>query len=62
MMDSNGLKRLLNENCDELSLILDECRSGPAENVRVVDVMEPMLRKFRELQEQLFYDVEQVNQ
>ena len=59
MMDTNELKRLLDENCDELARILDDCRSGPAENVRVVDVMEPLLREFMELQEQVFYNVEQ---
>lgn len=59
MMDVNVLKRLLNENCDELSRILDECRSGPAENVRVVEVMEPLLQEFRDLKDQVFYDVEQ---
>lgn len=58
-MDTNRLKRLLNENCDELSLILDDCRNESAENVRVVDVMEPMLRETRELMEQVFCDVEQ---
>ena len=58
-MDTNELKRLLSKNCDELTRILDDCRSGPAENVRVVDIMEPLLLEFRELQEQAFYDVEQ---
>ena len=57
MMDTNELKRLLDDSCDQLSRILDECRSGPAENVRVVDVMEPLLQEFRELQEQVFGDV-----
>ena len=42
-MDANELKRLLDENCDQLARILDECRSGPAENVSVVEVMEPVL-------------------
>ena len=58
-MDTNELKRLLNDSCDELSRILDECRSGPAENVRVVEVMEPLLQELRALQEQVFYDAEQ---
>ena len=58
-MDTNELKRLLNDSCEELSRILDDCRSGPAENVRVVEVMDPLLQKFRELQEQVFYDIEQ---
>lgn len=60
-MDTNEIKRLLDENCAELARILDECRSGPAENVRVVEVMEPLLQEFRELQEQVFCDVEQVD-
>ena len=59
MMDANELKRLLDENCNELARILDECRSGPAENVRVVDVLEPLLQEFLELQEQVFCDIEQ---
>lgn len=58
-MDANVLKRLLDESCDELSRILDECRNGPAENVRVVKVMEPLLQEFRDLKDQVFYDVEQ---
>jgi hypothetical protein len=58
MMDANELKRLLDENCDQLARILDECRNGPAENVRVVDVMGPVLQEFRELKEQVFYDIE----
>lgn len=58
MMDTNELKRLLNESCDELSRILDDCRSGPAENVRVVEVMDPLLQQFRELQEQVFGETE----
>lgn len=62
MMDANGLKRLLNENCDELSRILDVCRSGPAENVRVVEIMEPLLQEFRELKDQVFCDAEQVGE
>lgn len=57
-MDTNELKRLLDENCDELARILDDCRSGPAENVRVVEVMDPLLQEFRELQELVFYDLE----
>ena len=57
-MDRNELKRLLSESCDDLARILDECRSGPAENVRVVEVMEPLLQEFRELQEQVFGDAE----
>jgi hypothetical protein len=59
VMDANVLKRLLDESCDELSRILDECRSGPAENVRVVEVMEPLLQEFRDLKDQVFYDAEQ---
>ena len=59
MMDTNELKRLLSENCDELTRILDDCRNGPAENVIVAEAMEPMLQEFRELQDQVFYDVEQ---
>ena len=58
MMDANKMKRLLDENCDQLARILDECRGGPAENVRVVDVMGPMLQEFRELKDQVFYDIE----
>lgn len=58
MMDTNELKRLLDENYAELARLLDECRNGPAENVRVVDIMEPMLREIRELQEQVFGDTE----
>ena len=58
-MDTNEIKRILNEGCTEFARILDDCRSGPAENVRVVDIMEPMLQELRELQEQVFYDVEQ---
>ena len=58
-MDTNELKRLFDENCAELARILTECRNGPAENVRVVEVMEPLLQEFRELQEQVFCDVEQ---
>lgn len=57
-MDANKMKRLLDENCDQLARILDECRSGPAENVRVVDVMGPVLQEFRELKDQVFYDIE----
>ena len=57
-MDTNELKRLLDENYAELARLLDECRNGPAENVRVVDIMEPMLREIRELQEQVFGDTE----
>ena len=58
MMNTNELKRILDESCQELAQILDDCRNGPAVNVRVADVMEPMLREARELKEQLFYDVE----
>ena len=54
-MDTNELKRLLDESCNELSRILDECRSGPAENVLVAEAMEPLLQEFRDLQEQVFY-------
>ena len=59
-MDTNELKRLLDDSSDELSRILDDCRSGPAENVRVVEVMEPLLQELRELQGQVFGDVEQI--
>lgn len=58
-MDTNELKRLLNDSCDELSRILDDCQSGPSENVRVVEVMGPILQEFRELQEQVFGETEQ---
>lgn len=58
-MDTNELKRLLDEDCAELARILDDCRGGSAENVRVVEVMEPMLQAFKELQEQVFCDVDQ---
>ena len=57
-MDMNEIKRILNEGCTEFARILDDCRNGPAKNVRVVDVMELMLQEFREFQEQVFYDIE----
>ena len=59
MMDTNELRRLLDENCAELARLLDECRNGPAENVRVVEVMDPLLQEFRELQEKVFGETEQ---
>ena len=58
-MDTHEMNRILHESYAELSRILDDCRNGPAENVRIVDIMEPMLQEILELQEQVFYDVEQ---
>lgn len=60
MVDTNEMKRILDESCAELARILDDCRSEPAENVRVVEVMEPVFQEFRELQEQVFGDVERL--
>ena len=57
-MNMNELKRILDESCQELAQILDDCRNGPAVNVRVVDIMEPMLREVQELKDRVFYDVE----
>lgn len=57
-MDTNEMKRILDESCTDLAQTLDDCRNGPAENVRVVEVVEPLLQEFRELQEQVFGVVE----
>lgn len=59
MMDANELKRILDESCEELAQVMDDCRNGPAVNVRVVDVMESVLQELQDLKEQLFCDVEQ---
>lgn len=58
-MDTNEIKRILDESSAEFARILDDCRHGPDENVRIVDIMEPILQDLRELQEQVFYDIEQ---
>ena len=59
MMNANELKRILDESCEELAQILEDCRNGPAVNVRVADVMEPMLREVQELKDLVFGDAEQ---
>ena len=56
MMDTDVLKRLLDENCNDLERILADCRSGPAELVHTAEVMEPLLQEFKELKDQLFDD------
>lgn len=56
-MDTDTLKRLLDENCNDLERILANCRSGPAELVHTAEVMEPLLQEFRELKNQVFNDL-----
>lgn len=56
-MDTNALKRLLDENCNDLEHILADCRSGPAEIVHPAEVMEPLLQEFIELKDQVFNDL-----
>ncbi len=57
-MDTKEWKRVLDENCDKLAQILDDCRKDSAINLRVVEVMEPMLREIQELKDLVFCETE----
>ena len=54
-MDTRDLKRIMEENCEQLSKLLEDCQDNMTGIGLLSKVMGPVLEEYRQLQEQTFH-------